>query len=129
MKQRKPNFPRNAPIDLDQIETLASRGMSMESIAKAIGMSDRQLYVRKKLNTDIAEAIERGRGKGESVVANALFEQCKRGNVQAIKWYLAARCGWKETQVIEQTGKDGGPIQIDVDGAKARLMSKLLADE
>lgn len=125
---RKVHYPRGAPLDLDQIETLASRGLTVDAIAKAIGISDRQLYQRKRLNSEISDAFARGRAKGESVVANALFEQCRAGNVQAMKLYLACRCGWKETQIIEQTGKDGGPIEIDVSGARERLMQKLLAD-
>jgi hypothetical protein len=35
----------------------------------------------------------------------------ERVRLEATKYYTARRMGWKETNVNEQVGKDGGPIE------------------
>ena len=49
-------------IDLAQVEACAARGLSMEKIALAMGISPRTLTNRKTENALVAEAIKRGRG-------------------------------------------------------------------
>lgn len=39
------------------------------------------------------------------------------------KFWLKTRAGWRETNNVELTGKDGGPIEVS--GAKATLMAGL----
>lgn len=48
-------------------------------------------------------------------VATTLVAQAKEGSVPAGIFLLKTRAGWKETQVNELTGKDGGPITHAVD--------------
>ena len=61
----------------------------------------------------------------------------ERVRLDAAKYYTARRLGWKETNVNEQVGKDGGPIEtkdvsaIDIIRARiadasARLGTRLL---
>jgi hypothetical protein len=48
-----------------------------------------------------------------------------RVRLEAAKYYTARRMGWKETNVNEQVGKDGGPIETKdvsaIDVIRARI--------
>jgi hypothetical protein len=50
-----------------------------------------------------------------------------RVRLEAAKYYTARRMGWKETNVNEQVGKDGGPIETKdvsaIDIIRARIAS------
>ena len=45
--------------------------------------------------------------------------------LRACQWWTARRMGWKETNVNEQVGKDGGPIETKdvsaIDVIRARI--------
>lgn len=104
---------RNAiEIDLKQVEALASQGMTHEQIAYSLGVSPDTITRRKKESADFAEAIKRGQAKGIAIVTNKLMAQCKDGNTTAIIFFLKARAGWKETERLEHTGKDGDPLGL-----------------
>ena len=55
--------------------------------------------------------LEDGRIDANAQIANTLFQQAKKGNMTAAIFWLKTRAGWKETQVTELTGEDGGPIK------------------
>jgi hypothetical protein len=44
-------------------------------------------------------------------VAELMKSRDERVRLDAAKYYTARRMGWKETNVNEQVGKDGGPIE------------------
>ena len=44
-------------------------------------------------------------------VAELMKSRDERVRLDAAKYYAARRMGWKETNVNEQVGKDGGPIE------------------
>ena len=86
-------------IQAARVEELASHGLSMKQIALCLGIGRSTLYRKKGENRDIRDAIERGRAKGLSAVANALFEAATtKGNYQAQQFYLRNRDPerWKE---------------------------------
>lgn len=87
-------------LDLVQIEALAGRGLSHAEICDVVGISERTLYARKRDNAEFAEAIKKGRSKSHAVVANALFELAKSGNLGAIIWYEKSRCGMSEDKAL-----------------------------
>lgn len=94
-------------IDLAQVEACAARGLSMEKIALAMGISLRTLTNRKTENALVAEAIKRGRAQGEREISDILFEAAKSGQAWAVCFYLKCRCGWRETQQIDLSSTDG----------------------
>lgn len=108
-------------IDIEQVEQHAARGLNLEAIAACLGFSSRTLHKYKKENSEVADAITRGRAIGEKAIANKLFELAKNGHVEAAKFYLARRCDWRETLNNEHAGKDGGAIQITISKDDAAL--------
>ena len=101
-------------IDLQQVEELASRGLTMEQIAAALGICDRTLYRKKGTMSDLSEAIKRGKAKGVATVSNALFERAVQGDVKAQMFYLERRGGWYNEGKLEVSGMP--PVQIVLDG-------------
>lgn len=121
-------------IDLKQVENLAARGLTNDKIAYAMGFSPRTLYNNKKENAELAEAIARGRSKGEMVVSDVLFDMAtskekvevqvvtkkgvekvtqdkydERTRLEAAKFWLERRGGWikKEQTDVDLSSTDG----------------------
>jgi predicted transcriptional regulator len=99
------------PIDLKQVEGLASRGLTEQQIADSLGVSSDTIGRRKKKYADFAEAIKRGHAKGVGKIANALFEQAMSGQVAAAIFYMKNRANWTDKQ--QHTGPGGGPIKVE----------------
>ena len=118
-------------IDLKKVELLAARGLSFEQIATALGISDKTLLKRRRENSEVSEAIKRGKERGIAQVANKLFDQALAGNTTAMIFYLKTQAGWKETNRQELTGADGGAVQVEekVDLAGIPLEKLLAAKE
>lgn len=98
---KKPNGRPQAKIDIAEVEEMAAHGLSFKEISICLGITERTLQRRKKLQKDLEEAIERGRTKGIQAVANKLFEQCMGGNSKAMVFYLQARGGWTTKQEVK----------------------------
>lgn len=131
-------------IDLHQVENLAARGLTNDKIAYAMGFSPRTFYNNKKDNAELAEAIARGRAKGEMVVSDVLFDMAtnkekvevevatKQGVVtikqdkydektrlDAAKFWLERRGGWikREQSEVDMSSSDGSmtPQGVNLD--------------
>ena len=100
-------------IDLKQVESLAANGLTQEQIACALGISETTLHQRKRDSADFAAAIKRGKAKGIALVTNKLMESIKGGNMTGMIFFLKTQAGWKETNVQEHTGANGGAIQVN----------------
>ena len=102
-------------VDIAKVEELASRGLTKEQVARALGISSRTLQRKQKTNTQIEEAYQRGKVQGISNVANALYEKAMEGNTTAQIFFLKCN-GWKEASELEVkssiSGANGGPIEI-----------------
>jgi len=96
-----------------QAEAYASRGLTTEQIALALGIGETTIYEKFKLYPNFREAINRGKSKGIAHVANALLKNVDNGNVTAQIFYLKAQAKWRDGNLIEHTGKDGEAIQIE----------------
>lgn len=90
-------------IDLAQVESLAGRGLTNAEICQCLGICETTLYERKRYNKDFEDALKRGRAKARAVIANALFEQAKNGNMTAIIWWEKTRCGLSDKQEHHHT--------------------------
>lgn len=102
-------------VDIAKVEELASRGLTKEQVARALGISSRTLQRKQKTNAQIEEAYQRGKVQGISNVANALYEKAMEGNTTAQIFFLKCN-GWKEASELEVkssiSGANGGPIEI-----------------
>lgn len=88
-------------LDLQQVEDLAAQGLTFEQIATCLGISDKTIYRRKSESTEVSEAIKRGRERGVALAASQLQNLIAQGNLGAVIFYLKAKGGWSEKQIIE----------------------------
>jgi hypothetical protein len=81
-------------IDILQVEKLAAQGLSQGEICLCLGISEDTLTRRKQDSADIADAINRGKAKAASEVANVLYlKATKDKDLGAIIWYEKTRRG------------------------------------
>ena len=104
MAQGKKHEPTQA--DRDTAKRLSALGCPHEDIAKRLKISADTLV---KYYQD---ELDEGRIDANSAIAGSLFAQAKKGNTAAAIFWLKTRARWKETQVNEVTGADGGDIRI-----------------
>lgn len=86
---------------IEKAEAMAARGLTQEQIASCLNMGETTLYAKFKEYPEFEKAVKRGKDKGISIVANALFKNCENGDKIAQMFYLKCRAGWKETSVNE----------------------------
>ena len=100
--------PAHTPTqaDRDTAKRLSALGCPHEDIAKRLKISADTLV---KYYQD---ELDEGRIDANSAIAGTLFAQAKKGNTAAAIFWLKTRARWKETQVNEVTGADGGDIRI-----------------
>lgn len=110
--QKKRTRPR-IQIDVNEVERLAQVCDNEEEIALALGISYATLRNRKKAFSSFSTAIKRGRAKANAFVGGKLMSLIREGNPAATIFYMKSRCGWKETDRKEITGKDGEPVKVD----------------
>lgn len=100
-------------VDLKKVEEFAQVCDNEEEIALALGISYPTLRRRKKDSEQFDQAIKRGKAKANAFVGGKLMQLIKEGNPTAIIFYLKARCGWRDVERKEITGKDGEPVKVD----------------
>lgn len=104
--------------DRKQALELIGFGHRSEDVARVLGISKRTLekYFRAEL--------DEGHVRTNIAVQQTAYQMATSGQHVAMTiFWLKTRCGWKETTVVENTGKDGGPIQIS--SAKAELLKRM----
>jgi len=104
MEQKTPKRRGRKPINIDYAyaEHLASLNLGIMSICKALDIGwDTFDKHRKKKNSELSEALERGKAKGLQRATSKLMEKIEDGEFQAIQFYLksADREKWAERQI------------------------------
>lgn len=94
---RKPWIPPN----LKEIEALAARGLTLNQIADALGISDDTLARKRRQLADFADALQKGKATGIAQVANRLFEAAMAGDTTAMIFFLKAQGGWRDRHEID----------------------------
>ena len=93
-----------------QVEALASYGVPRGEIAKVAGVCMNTLAKHYGETLDIAAT------KANSLVAQSLFNRAVKGDgaaaTSAAIFWLKVRAGWREKDVHEISGPNGGPIQM-----------------
>lgn len=89
-------------------------GLTQRDIATFLEIDGKTLraHYRRELDTGAIEANAR-------VVESLYRNATKNDNVAAQIWWTKARMGWKDTSRIENTGPDGGALQVDFRWADA----------
>ena len=110
------NSPGFAPTvdQARQVAVMACLGLMPADIALVLDVEEKLLKVFYKKELGISANI------ANSMVARKALSMALNGkNADMTKFWLKSRAGWKETNVTELTGKDGGPV--DITTAKDRL--------
>lgn len=106
-----------------ELETLAAL-LTQDQIADYFGITRPTLAAMMDRDEDISLRYKKGKAKAIAAIAQNLIMQAREGNLTAQIFYLKTQAGWRETQAIEHTGKDGGPIETADRGA-AKLAAYL----
>ena len=80
------------------LEGWARSGLSMEQIAKNVGVAKKTLYEWQKKESSISNALKKGREVVDFEVENALYKSAMSGNVTAQIFWLKNRMAdsWKD---------------------------------
>jgi hypothetical protein len=90
----------------EQVKRLSALGCRHEDIATRLKISADTLV---KYYQD---ELDEGRIDANAAIAGTLFSQAKKGNTAAAIFWLKTRARWKETQVNEIQGANGGEIKL-----------------
>lgn len=108
--------------EIKQVETLAPY-LTLEQVANHLGIAENTLLARIDDQDGVYEAYKRGRARTIADIASNLVQKAREGDNACMFFYLKTQAGWRETNVQEITGKDGGPIEVS--HAKQKLAEKL----
>lgn len=105
------------PKELDdeqraQVEALAAY-LTQEQIADYFGIGKTTWFAMLERDPDISERYKRGKARAVGAVAQNLIKKAREGDNACMMFYLKTQAGWRETQHVEMTGKDGGPVQTE----------------
>jgi hypothetical protein len=94
------------------VENASAFGLRQSEIAAQLKIDE------KTLRKHFREELDGGKFKLDLLVGSAFVKALKsddeRIRLDAVKFYMARRMGWKETVRQENTGEDGGPMHHDV---------------
>ena len=98
--RRKPGRPKiliTAQM-IRKAETLASKGLTKEQIARCLGMGLSTLMEKQINYPEFLESLKKGKARGLGTITNALFQSAKNGNTTAQIFYLKNRDpdNWRE---------------------------------
>lgn len=118
-EKKKPGRPRFKVNNENkkQVETLSGLGLPQEQIASVIGCSVDTMVVYFK------DEILKGRAKANTNISQMLYKKATGGDTTALIFWAKTQMRWKETDKLEITGKDDGPVLIEE--AKAKLLANI----
>ncbi len=124
-------MPR-APITLDaeqcrEVETLAAL-LSQEQIADYFGIARNTFRAICARDEEVAARYKRGKARAIAHVANGLLQKARTGDTACAIFYLKTQGGWRETDRIEHTGREGGPVEVSHGAEKLRRMLEAQAE-
>jgi len=88
----------------NEIQKLASRGLTKEQCAGSLGISRSTYMQYQKDNPELLDAYDVGASKGVAVLANKLYDLAYSGSERSLIFFLKTRGGFNETQNINLTG-------------------------
>lgn len=124
------------PEQINQIRTMAGYKLGHDRIATILGISASTLERSARVTPALHDALEKGREQSGAMLRQWAYESARKGNVAMQIFLLKTQEGFRETERLELTGADGGPIQtkkeLTVEEAAAlvakyeRLQSRIL---
>ena len=123
MPNSQPSLPmrivvgRKRKVTAEYVPTDAQR--SLVESASAFGITQAEIATQLKiseptLRKHFRDELDGGAFKANMKVGGNMYGLTQSADEQvrlrACQWWTARRMGWKETNVNEQVGKDGGPL-------------------
>lgn len=100
-----------------KVEALAALQCTFDEIASGLGVSTDTLERRRKEETEIAEAIKRGREEGKRSLRRLQWEAAQKGNTTMLVWLGKQWLGQRDKAEAEVKGT----LQIRFDKADESL--------
>ena len=108
---------------IKKVESLASQGLTLEQIARVLGITYKTLNEKNKQFSELSDAIKSGQAKGIATISNALFNNAKNGNITAQIFYLKNRAPeeWKDRvpEGAESDRPTPQTVRVEIVSAKA----------
>ncbi len=113
-----------------EIVALRSYGVPIKEVASYIGIDDKTMYKyyraeleqsAMKANANVGKFLYQA-ASGQALTTGATHSDC----VRAAMFWAKTRMGWKETNVQEHTGANGGVIQVNTTAMSAEEAYNLL---
>ena len=111
----RPSF-EPTPHMRSQVEAWAAVGVPHEDIARMLSNPDGKPIDAKTLRKHFRHELDTGAPKANANVAANLYKRATgngRDAVNAAKFWLSCRAGWKQTEGLEVSGPGGAPIQAE----------------
>ena len=104
---KKPGRSPHVPTaqQREQVKAMAGYGLPHDMIATIMGISDRTLQKKYR------DELKLGSALATATIAKTLYQRAQNGDLGAAIFWLKARAGWREKQVIQHEGGDK-PIEI-----------------
>jgi hypothetical protein len=103
-------FPK---VDLDEVEAMASVGMTTQQIADALHIAPSIFGKMLKNDPLVQEAVDRGKARGVKMVTDSLFANAMKGNVAAQIFWLKNRGQWQDKQELDQRLEVSNKMSFD----------------
>jgi hypothetical protein len=113
-KKRPPGRPPFEPTPEQRklVEQLCAFGVNQTDICNFVLDVRGKPISQDTLAAKFRRELDTGEVKANSKVAQSLFHQATiEKNVTAMIFWLKTRARWRETDRLEVTGKDGGPVE------------------
>jgi hypothetical protein len=108
------------------VEAMAAYGIDEGKIACIIG--DRGIDP-KTLRKHFRHELDVGATKANAVVGQTGYQMATSGRHPAVTiFWMKCRMHWKETNVLQHTGPDGGPIEISNDQLNDQLDERITGE-
>lgn len=93
------------------VEQLSSFGHRQSEIVLFIKGSDGLPITEPTLLKYFKAELGEGKVKANVKIAQTLYKKAIAGDTTSMIFWLKSQAGWKDTQRVELTGKDGGPVE------------------
>lgn len=87
-----------------QVELMSGLGIPQPQIALVAGLTE--ITMRRRCAPELAIGI----AKANTAVLTTMYQQAMAGNTAFVIFWAKVRCGWREVNHHEISGKDGVPL-------------------
>lgn len=100
-------------IDLNEVKRLAGQGLTLDQIARCLGIARTTFWQARKADEELQQALEDGKAEAVRDVTNALYQKALEGDNTAMIFWLKNRAGWADAYKHEVTNKSPDEMTID----------------